>query len=289
MNNLKTLSILLIFLTIQACAQNKNEPAKHPTKTVSQQDSTKLKRYTKEIEMSPLYSVKRQKYLDSVLSIIPTSAYAWQQKAMPLFKQKKYEIGMAYLDSAVKYDKTDHYLEYRAFIKCIFQKSYQASIRDFDAAQKIKGNSYVMDHTYEFYKGLCYLQLNKFDTAEKLFTRSINEDRTKMGAKWVNCSTLFYQGICFFEQGDYLLATKSFDEALLKYSHFTDAKYYKAVCLANTGRKKEALEIIKEAELDFKTGYTIPETNAMYEVYPYQVNKYTLQYYREELEGLKNE
>ena len=38
----------------------------------------------------------------------PTNAYLWQQKAMPFFKQKKYELGLQYLDSAIKYDQTNY-------------------------------------------------------------------------------------------------------------------------------------------------------------------------------------
>lgn len=285
----KVLFAVYLMLSMQACAQKKTEQNVKTSRALSARDSVRIKQYTKEIESAPLYSVKRQNYLDSILLIIPTNAYAWQQKAMPLFKQKKYEIGMSYLDSAVKYDKTNHYLEYRAFIKCVFQKNYRSAINDFNAVQKIKGNSYVMDHTYEFYKGLCYLQLNQFDTAEKLFTNCINEDRAERGDKWVNCSSLFYLGICYFEKGNYKKAVESFDESLVRYNNFSEAKYYKAICMENFGRKKEALALVKEAETDCKVGYTIPETNTMYEIYPYQVNKYMLQYYREGLEGVKNE
>ncbi|MBB5619561.1 tetratricopeptide (TPR) repeat protein [Pedobacter cryoconitis] len=289
MNYPKIFYTLLLLLSMQACAQKKDQSDVEASKALSVQDSARIRTYTKEIDNAPLYSVKRQKYLDSVLLIVPTNAYAWQQKAMPLFKQKKYEIGMSYLDSAVKYDKTNHYLEYRAFIKCVFQKNYNAAIKDFDAAQKIKGNAYVMDHTYEFYKGLCYLQLNKFDTAKNLFKNCINQDRAKLGYKWVNTSSLFYLGICFFEEGNYKMAMDSFDESLVRYNNFTEAKYYKAICLESLGKRKEALVFVKEAEADCKVGYTIPETNTMYEIYPYQTNKYILQYYRERLEGVKNE
>lgn len=86
-----------------------------------------------------MYSQDHQLYLDSVLSILPHSAYHWQPKAMPLYKQKKYEIGSAYLDSAVKYDDRQQYLEYRGFMKCIFQKTYKSAITDFEEAKKLQG------------------------------------------------------------------------------------------------------------------------------------------------------
>lgn len=67
------------------------------------------------------YSKEWQKYIDMGLKEDSTIAYLWQQKAMPLFKQGKYELGMQYLDKAVFYDK-DSYLDYRGFIKCVLPR-----------------------------------------------------------------------------------------------------------------------------------------------------------------------
>lgn len=49
-----------------------------------------------------------QAYLDKGLAIDSTITYFWQQKAMPYFKARKYEIGMEYLDKAVKYDREQY-------------------------------------------------------------------------------------------------------------------------------------------------------------------------------------
>jgi hypothetical protein len=90
-----------------------------------------------------------QKCLDEGLGKDSTVARLWQEKAMPYFKARKYEIGMTYVDKAVLYDRKE-YLPYRAFIKCIFAKTYKESIIDFEQCRKEFGNNYVMDHTYNF-------------------------------------------------------------------------------------------------------------------------------------------
>ena len=97
-----------------------------------------------------------QNCLDEGLKKDSTVAYLWQQKSMPYFKAKKYEIGMKYIDKAVKYDP-ERWQSYRAFIKCIFAKTYKEAIIDFEDCKKKFGNNYVMDHTYNFYIGLSYL------------------------------------------------------------------------------------------------------------------------------------
>ncbi|MDD5149588.1 MAG: tetratricopeptide repeat protein [Flavobacterium sp.] len=210
-----------------------------------------------------------QECLDSGLKKDSTIAYLWQQKAMPYFKARKYEIGMAYLDKAVKYDKKE-WLPYRAFMKCIFVKSYRDAIVDFEECIKLYGNGYRMDHSYNFYIGLCYLQLNEYAKAEKLF-KEYNEDIFKNRQGLEHPTALFYYGISKYEQSQYEEAILIFDKALKIYPTLSDAKYYKAVCLAKLGKKEEATQLFVEAKNEPKDGYFINEDNAVYETYPYQI------------------
>jgi hypothetical protein len=59
----------------------------------------------------------------------------------------------------------------------------------------------------------------------------------------------------------------------LVYPHFSDAEYYKAACLQATGQHEASLAMRSQARDDFMDGYTINEDNAVYERYPYQVEK----------------
>ena len=269
----------------QCCAQNRKINHKDEVR-ISKNDSVRSISYLNKSFTVPLFSQAHQLYLDSALSINPRHAYLWQQKAMPLFKQKKYELGMPYLDSAVKYDRSNHWLEYRAFMKCIFQKSYREAIKDFNSAQKQNGNSYVMDHSYVFYKGLCYLQLNKFDSAEYFIGNEINKELKERNS--VHYLHWFYLGIIQFEKEDYTKALESFDNCLSEYSQLPDAMYYKALCLFRQKQNKAALELALKAKENLKIGYTINEDNAIYESYPYQLNKFMLEVFIEGLNKKSN-
>lgn len=210
-------------------------------------------------------------YIDSALAISPHDAYLWQQRGMPYFKQMKYQEGMPYIDSAVKYDSTEN-LPYRAFLKCIFQKDYIGAIQDFTVARRYHPAAHVMDHEFNFYLGLCYLQLSQYERAEQLFAGCIANDRA-LGSNWVHPLHLFYLGVARYEEGQYASALHSFDNALTIYPHFSDAKYYKAACLDATGQHAAANAMRSESKDDFKNGFTINEDNADYERYPYQVEK----------------
>lgn len=211
-----------------------------------------------------------QNCIDEGLKKDSTIAYLWQQKAMPYFKCKKYEVGMSFLDKAVIYDKQE-WLPYRGFIKCIFSKSYKDAITDLEECIKLYGNGYIMDHTYSFYIGLCYLQLNEYDKAEKVFDDYVN-DIYKNRQQLEHPTAYFYQAIAKYELKKYDEAIAILDKALKIYPQFSDAKYYKAICLAKLGKPKDEIAAVAtEARSDATKGFKLNEDNTIYETYPYQI------------------
>ncbi|MCL9806511.1 tetratricopeptide repeat protein [Flavobacterium amniphilum] len=213
-----------------------------------------------------------QNCIDEGLKKDSTIAYLWQQKAMPYFKARKYEAGMPYIDKAVRYN-AERWQPYRAFIKCIFAKTYKEAIADFEDCKKKYGNGYVMDHTYDFYMALSYLQLNEYQLAEKLLQNYVDDMLAKNGEEWVHFTALFYLGISKYEQNKLEEAIAEFDRALKKYPNYSEVKTYKGICLYKLGKKEASEKIMKEAESDYKQGYKMTEDNAVYETYPYQLRR----------------
>jgi tetratricopeptide (TPR) repeat protein len=216
-----------------------------------------------------MFSKQWQDEIDAGLKKDSTVAYLWQQKAMPLFKLRKYEIGMPFIDKAVLYD-AQRWQPYRAFIKCIFAKTYKDAIIDFEDCIEKYGNGYEMDHTYSFYIGLCYLQLNEYKKAEKLFKEYIDDIfNNRQGLE--HPTALFYYGISKYEQERWQDAILEFDRALKIYPNFSDVKFYKAMCLVRLEKMDEANILLEEGKKDIESGFTINEDNTIYEKYPYQV------------------
>lgn len=263
------ITILIAFL-LTSCKSQNNKEALLPKIDKEAQEKIIEKYLTNGAKKYRLYSREREEEIDKGLKIDSTIAYLWQQKAMPLFKQGKYEVGMDFIDKAVKYDR-ERWQDYRAFIKCIFAKTYRDAITDFEDCKRRNGNSYVMDHSYNFHIALCYLQLNEFKKAEEIFQKDIESLRTTKGQDWVHHLDLFYYGISKYEQKKYEEAIEIFDLALIKYPEFSDVQYYKAVCLHSLGETEQVKNLIDSAEVNAKNGYTINEDNVIYEKYPYQV------------------
>jgi tetratricopeptide (TPR) repeat protein len=215
-----------------------------------------------------------QNCLDNGLKKDSTIAYLWQQKAMPYFKARKYEIGMPFLDNAVKYN-AERWQPYRGFMKCIFSKSYKDAIADLEDCKKKFGNGYVMDHSYDFYIAISYLQLNEFEKAEQLLQNYVKELYEKRNG-FEHHTAFFYLGIAKYESKKYEEAIAEFDKALKIYPNFSDVKFYKAICLARLGKTEDVDSLIKQSKEDYKQGYRLNEDNVIYETYPYQKKWETL-------------
>ena len=268
-----------LFFMLFSCSNSQNRTVNFDNSFREHNDSVKFLSFIDSMNTSDLLSMRRQYYTDSALTIEPNNAYLWQQKAMPLFKLRKYEIGLTYLDSAVA--KNVEYLDYRAFMKCIFMKSYKDALMDFDLATELNGNSYIMDHPYTFYQGLCYLQLNQFDKAKHFFNQNLKNDS-------VHFLDYFYLGVIYYEIEDYSESIKFLDKCLDNYSQFPDALFYKSLCIEKLEGVKAMIPILEQAKIYAKKGYSLNEDNAIYEPYPYQVSlyriEYTYRYYYSELD-----
>ena len=133
----KTLLFLLILLATSVyCQTNLEEVKKMQDSIIKEYVSNCAEKYDYNFQMS-----EWQNCLDQGLKKDSTVAYLWQQKAMPYFKARKYEVGMQFIDKAVLYD-AQRWQSYRAFIKCIFAKTYKDAIEDFKDCIKKFGNSY---------------------------------------------------------------------------------------------------------------------------------------------------
>lgn len=276
--NIKILLMSMI-LTVLACGKKVDTKSLVENKTAEfevdkvKQEKIVEKYLKKGAWKHELYSREWQEEIDKGLQEDSTIAYLWQQKAMPMFKQAKYEAGMVYIDKAVKYDR-QRYQDYRAFIKCIFAKTYREAIADFEDYKERFGYSYVMDHSYDFYIGLSYLQLNEFEKAEAIFQKDYDYQLNKYGKDWLHHVDLFYFGISRYEQKNYQGAIEVFDQALEIYPSFSEVQIFKADCLRKIGKTEEAIELQKLGEINGRNGHTINEANAIYERYPYQIRWY---------------
>ena len=109
--------IILLLLFIWSCnLSNKNKDVVKSIQNLESEvltgiDSMHIREYVEKSFQTPLHSLEHQQYLDSALTIDPANAWLWQQKAMPLYKARKYQLGRPFLEKAVEHNP-EKYLDY---------------------------------------------------------------------------------------------------------------------------------------------------------------------------------
>ena len=217
-------------------------------------------------------SAEWQTRVDSALKIDPTNDELWQQKAMPFLKNGDFGSWIKNIDKAVALNPV-HWLSYRGFCREIFMKDYETAIKDYEAAEKIQPSEvhFVMDHTFDFYKSLCYFELKKPDLALLHIQKSVNWQLKNKGVDWTHYADFFYLAVAHFELKNWKLALENIDICLTKYPQFPSALYYKALILKELGQKEKAVPFLINAKKYIAKGFYMNEDNEAYSNYPKQI------------------
>jgi tetratricopeptide (TPR) repeat protein len=221
-----------------------------------------------------IYGVKGQAVADTALVIDPTNAYMWQQKAMPHLKNGDFPTWIQFINKAVELNP-ERYLGYRGFCKTMFMKDYENALLDFENLQKRRPNTplFEMDHTIDFFKSLCHLELGNLEKAKEFMEKSIKWQLDNKGLDWTHYVDLFYLGVIYFDMNDVEKAEKYINMSLVKYADFPDALYYKALILQKQNKNRDALSQLDALAKAKQRGYRMNEDNEIYANYPKQIGE----------------
>jgi len=211
-----------------------------------------------------------QNYCDTILAECPGYAYIWQMKSMPKLKCGLYEDGFKFLDKAAELNP-GHDIPYRAFMKCIFAKDYEAALVDFETAEKMSPGSGLMDHTHYFYMGLCYMGLKELSKAYDYLSRDLAHQQKLLGKGNEHYNSLMYMGLCCLQLQRHKEAADYLSASIKAYSRFPEANFYLGIAYAQMGKKEKALACMQKAKEFLKAGAVMNEDNSIYVDYPFQV------------------
>lgn len=210
---------------------------------------------------------------DSLIAICPNIAVAYQQKAVPLIKDGKYEEAFALENKAATLDPRQ-WLGYRGFLKCIFTKDYEGAIVDFQQVARLLPNGREMDHTYPFFVGLSHLALGNYPAAEADFKQDMLQQRGPDGKGDIHYNSLFYVGVLYLEMKNYAQAQNYLEQCLKEYPQHPEANYYAALTYRALGNTDQANQHLNSARQALKKGYRLNEDNIYYANYPRQITEF---------------
>ncbi|MET0638098.1 MAG: tetratricopeptide repeat protein [Chitinophagaceae bacterium] len=209
-------------------------------------------------------------YCDSVLMVCPNTAEAYQLKAIPSLKGGDYETAFRLNDKAVELEPRN-YLDYRAFLKCIFTKDYNGSITDFKEAEKLSPKGGLMDHSYSFFIGLCYMELGRYQDAEEYFKKDITMQTGGDSLQLPHFNSLFYTGLLYYRMSQFSKAKKYLEDCVGVYEQHPEANYYLAMIAGQEGNKAQKIRYLDIAKKALRNGYRLNEDNIYYANYPGQI------------------
>ena len=160
-------------------------------------------------------------------------------------------------NKAVRLDSVTR-IPWRGYLYLWFYRDYKKAIADFDASDTLTPDfiDAPQGHSVDYWRGIAYLGLNDFKNSNAYFEKNIAKETEEFGEDYVDLTAFLYNGISYFEAGNYEKALLNFNKQL-EYSRnlSADAKYYKAQIFNEEGENEKALEIINEAIADFNQGY----------------------------------
>ncbi len=276
----KSLILFLNFLLIVHfgfCQAPLNTTVKYDCLDKKIRDSLSEKYLDNGAEKYSYNSPQWQLYCDSLITLCPNIAKAYQLKAIPYIKYGDYAKAFPLEDKAVELEPKN-YTAYRGFLKCIFTKDYEGAIIDFKNAQLLTPNNYEMDHTYPFYEGLCNLELGNYSLAEENFKKDffIQTGGNIEKQSRIHFNSFLYMGILYYEMNENDKAKENLQKCIAIYQAHPDANYYLGMLYKranNTELKNKYLEIARQSKIK---GYNINEDNVYYAYYPHQITAYEI-------------
>lgn len=186
----------------------------------------------------------------------PTHAESWRELSIPFLKRGMPHLWKKYMDKAIELDPIA-WQGYRGYNYLWFYRDYKSAIADFDATDTLTPNftDAPQGHSVDYWRGIAYLGLKDYKNSIAYFDKHIQKEIDESGEDWVEHEAFLYRGIAHYEAGNHEKALESIN-TLLKYNaDFADAKYYKALLIAEKNTA-EALAIINEAIENFTNGYS---------------------------------
>ena len=187
----------------------------------------------------------------------------------PTYEQGVYELSVAHLkrgmpnkwlpqyNKAVKMDSVSR-IPWRGYLYLWFYRDYKKAIADFDASDTLTPNfiDAPQGHSVDYWRGIAYLGLNNHEKSNWYFEKHITKEAEDFGEDYVDLTAFLYNGISYYEAGNYEKALINFDKQLEYGKDLSaDAKYYKAKIFKSQDKIATAKTLIDSAIDNFNSGY----------------------------------
>tara|TARA_B110000091_G_C13775763_1_gene458806 strand:+ start:458 stop:1270 length:813 start_codon:yes stop_codon:yes gene_type:complete len=127
-----------------------------------------------------------------------------------------------------------------------------------------------MGEDIHYLKGLCHMQLGRYQKAVDEFDTYINNLATTHGEDFVNVYTFVQKGRCLTQLGQFEQAINSYNKAIKYYDNCTEAYYFMGLTQLKINEKENACNSFNNALNLIQKGHKSADTYVEYfhEIYP---------------------
>ena len=271
------LSLLMIF-SLVSCFELSNERYNN----LDPNEGRKLSdHYVSLANMRESGSTKNMRLLEKAARINPKNEQAFRELAYPYLYAGIYEKWNEFNQKAIELNPKA-WQSQRGHTKLFYFRDYGGALSDFEFADTLTtdANDYVQNKSIEYLKGLCYLGLKNYSSAEECIAKYIKTETTKSGSQFIDQAAYIYLAIIKLHYQNYENALEILDDALKFPTPLSDSYYYKAKAHFMLGEINQAKKAIIEAKLKFDE----EEYNkAIYYEVPYQIYLYDIEMLEKEI------
>lgn len=184
--------------------------------------------------------------MDSALTLCPTSAKAWGNKAMIYLMRGDVATWYAFADQAVKRAPL-YYLGNRAWHRMRYLRDYEGAWNDLQSQDSLAGfaSIYVSDvHSY-ILMGQCKEGMGDTAAALDYYNQSLERQIKERGENWIGTYDYLIRGILKYKLNDLAGALADLNQQVKSDEQLVDTYYYR-------GLVHQKLERPDQARIDFE-------------------------------------
>ncbi len=200
-------------------------------------------------------SVSERQIIKEAAMLNPDNANVWRELGVPYLKRGLAAEAQEYYQKAIEGDSLE-WLGYKAYCWLYFYRDYETALHEIDAFDRLTPDfvDYPQSTSVDYIRGICYLQLGKYDEAIAYLEKHLSKEETDVGPTYIEAMPYLLLGVAYGKSNDIEMANKVFEKGIKYNDNVADLYYYYALNLMDMGRTDDAKRAINEAQIWFSKG-----------------------------------
>lgn len=240
-------------------------------KTFSPEESKQLaQNLTDGIKFYYQGSAATQLMLQEALLHDPNNADVHREIGVPYLKRGIASAFPHYYGKAADINPVS-WLGWRGYLYLYFYRDYENALADFNLTDTITPNfvDYPQSTSVDFMRGICYLQLGKYEKALEYLDKFIDYETDLGNMKYIDTKAFIFKSIAYAQLGELEKAIASLNKGLTINKKLADLYFYLAQFQVQSGNRAEARKNLNLAQSLFDQGdfHQRPYVEAFYQIY----------------------